>query len=165
MSDTENLIPVLPFKSLREKMAENPEAYDFGPADRRLLEEIDRPPISLSAVLGQPGEPIVRRGIAFYPDSPPLIELDDMFAAIAEMGKEGGERSRFQSIGTVLTFILHVRGEDGELRRATYQEIGSSFKFTDMDLLTRLLGEYSGIRQTEADGETEGNASTLPTTP
>jgi hypothetical protein len=151
-----------PLKSLREKMAENPAAYDFGQADQAIIAEIDKPPIPLSMVLGAPGEPITRRGLDFYPDSPPLLELDDMFAAIQEMGAEGAQRTRFQTICNVLTFILHVKGEDGELRRATFQEVGSRFKFSDMDLLTSLLGEYCGIRQ---QAGAEGNVSPLPTTP
>lgn len=150
-----------PVKSLREKMAENPTAYDFGQADQAIIESIDKPPISLSQVLGTVGDPIQRRGIDFYPDSPCLIDLDDMFAAISEMGAEGTERTRFQIICNVLTFVLHVRGEEGELRRATFQEVGRAFKFDDMDLLTNLLGEYCGIRQSAG---ADPNASTLPTT-
>ena len=106
-------------------------------------------PVTLRALLGGVGEPIERKGLVFYPESPTLLELDDLLETM-----QSGDAKPFARAVKALTYILQVTDGD-KRRRATFEEIGTAFSSTDRGLVLQLIRHYSGLSQT---GDAEGNA-------
>lgn len=144
----------MPFKSLKERRAENPEAFAFS-APQRMVEQAFELEVPLSAALGGLGTPIVRKGKTFFPQSPALEDLDALIEQTGAITEGLAPGATVIALASFFLYLADPCEEDPEqMRRATAREVGKSFRVEDIPLLEGILSQYGGMALKQAANST-----------